>query len=125
MQGTQVRSLVWEDPHVLWSKLRLHTLLKPVWLQSVLCNEKNHRSEKPKACTARETQHNQKRTGDEQKRKPFRFLFASSRQTLVCRPMSLRSAVLQLKQQGLHTLTDNDEVRTEWGRPRGFMTASR
>ncbi|KAI4529105.1 hypothetical protein MG293_020779 [Ovis ammon polii] len=49
----------------------------------------------------------------------------SSRQTLVCRPMSLRSAVLQLKQQGLHTLTDNDEVRTEWGRPRGFMTASR
>ena len=53
---------------------------KPVWLQSVLCNEKPNHSEKPKACTARETQHDQERTGDEKKRKPFRFLFAGSRQ---------------------------------------------
>ena len=61
------------------------------------------------------------------KRKESRSVSSSpapGRQTLVCRPTSLGSAVLQLKQQSPHTLTNNDKVRTEWGRPHGFLTAS-
>ena len=61
------------------------------------------------------------------KRKESRSVSSSpapGRQTLVCRPMSLGSAVLQLKQQSPHTLTSNGRVRTEWGRPHGFLTAS-
>ena len=42
MHGTQVQSLVWEDP-------ACHRATKPV-----LCNKRRHHSEKPKHCKERE-----------------------------------------------------------------------
>ena len=55
MQGIQVRALVREDPtcrgatkpvrHNYWAHML--QLLKPVCLEPVLCNKRNHRNEKP------------------------------------------------------------------------------
>ena len=55
MQGTRVRSLVWEDPtccratkpvrHNYWACVP--KLLKPMCLEPVLCNKRSHCNEKP------------------------------------------------------------------------------
>ena len=83
MQGTQVQSLVWEDPtcrgatkpmcHNCWA--HVPQLLKPAPLEPMLCNKRSHHNEKPahhnkestplaatreSPCTATKTQRSQK-----------------------------------------------------------------
>ena len=47
MPGTQVQSLVREDPTCRRVSKPVLQLLKPVHLEPVLCNKRSHHSEKP------------------------------------------------------------------------------
>ena len=48
MQGTQVQSLVWEDPTCLKGAKAVHHNYRSLCcLEPMLCNKRSHRSERP------------------------------------------------------------------------------
>ena len=78
MQGTRVRSLVWEDPtcrgatkamrHNYWA--HVPQLLKPAHLEPMLHNKRSHRNEeKPPLAATRESPHTATKTQRSQKKK--------------------------------------------------------